>query len=263
MRRGAVFLLLAVLALASPALAADLRLGLAVEPGSIDPHYHNFGGNKSLMPNLFDALTSIDAQDRLGPGLAVAWKLVDDTTWEFKLRDGVTFSDGTPFTADDVAFTIERVPNVPTTVTDMSEYVKPIARVEVVDRLTVAVPYQGAVPARAGVSVGDRHRVAPAWRGREHVRLQQRQGEGPVTAGRATWIVRLAARRRNRSRRWGRRWRRGRLDRRWRRGLLLSARREERHGNDHDCHRRTTEQPVTGHCFGSGDHPFLLTLSCS
>ena len=69
MRRGAVFLLLAMLALVSPALAAELRLGLAVEPDSIDPHYHNFGGNKSLMPNLFDALTSIDAtgQARAGP----------------------------------------------------------------------------------------------------------------------------------------------------------------------------------------------------
>src|SRR5579863_10107005 len=128
--RSAALLLLAMLALASPAMAADLRLGLAVEPDSIDPHYHNFGGNKGLMPNLFEALTSVDARDRLGPGLAVSWRLVDDATWEFKLREGVVFSDGTAFTADDVAFTIERVPNVPTTVTDMSEYVKAIARVE-------------------------------------------------------------------------------------------------------------------------------------
>ena len=53
--------------------------------------------------------------------------LIDDTTWEFALRSGVTFSDGTPFTADDVAFTLRRVPKVPTTVADFSEYVKPIA----------------------------------------------------------------------------------------------------------------------------------------
>jgi peptide/nickel transport system substrate-binding protein len=146
MRRGVMFLLLVALALASPATAAELRLGLAVEPDSIDPHYHNFGGNKGLMPNLFEALTSMDAQDRLGPGLAMSWRLVDDATWEFKLRDGVVFSDGTPFTADDVAFTIERVPNVPTTVTDMSEYVKAIARVEVVDRSTVRLHTKGAFP---------------------------------------------------------------------------------------------------------------------
>jgi peptide/nickel transport system substrate-binding protein len=146
MQRGIVFLLSAVLAMASPAMAAELRLGLAVEPDSIDPHFHNFGGNKSLMPNLFEALTSMDAQDRLGPNLATSWRLVDDATWEFRLRDGVTFSDGTKLTADDVAFTIERVPNVPTTVTDMSEYVKAIERVEVVDPLTVRFHTKGAFP---------------------------------------------------------------------------------------------------------------------
>jgi peptide/nickel transport system substrate-binding protein len=56
------------------------------------------------------------------------------------------FSDGVPLTADDVAFTIERVPNVPTTVTDMSEYVKPIAHVEVVDPVTVRFHTSGAFP---------------------------------------------------------------------------------------------------------------------
>jgi peptide/nickel transport system substrate-binding protein len=146
MRRGVVFLLSAMFALATPVLAAELRLGVAVEPDSIDPHYHNFGGNKGLLPNLFDALTAMDARDRLGPDLAVSWRLVDDATWEFKLRDGVTFSDGAPLTADDVAFTIERVPHVQTTVTDMSEYVKAIARVEVVDRLTVRFHTTGPFP---------------------------------------------------------------------------------------------------------------------
>ena len=146
MRRGVVFLLSAMFALATPVLAAELRLGVAVEPDSIDPHYHNFGGNKGLLPNLFDALTAMDARDRLGPDLAVSWRLVDDATWEFKLRDGVTFSDGAPLTADDVAFTIERVPHVQTTVTDMSEYVKAIARVEVVDRLMVRFHTTGPFP---------------------------------------------------------------------------------------------------------------------
>ena len=98
------------------------------------------------MPNLFEALTAMDAQDHLTPDLAVSWRLIDDATWEFKLRPNVTFSDGTPLTADDVAFTIERVPNVPTTVTDMSEYVKPIARVEVVDPLTVRFHTKGPFP---------------------------------------------------------------------------------------------------------------------
>jgi len=146
MRWHMASLLAAMFALAAPAFALDLRLGLGVEPDSIDPHYHNFGGNKGLMPNLFEALTSMDPQDHLTPNLALSWRLIDDMTWEFKLRDGVTFSDGTPLTADDVAFTIERVPNVPTTVTDMSEYVKAIARVEVVDQHTVRFHTKGPFP---------------------------------------------------------------------------------------------------------------------
>src|SRR3954451_3026369 len=79
-----------LLSLATPAFSADLRLGLAVEPDSIDPHFHNFGGNKGLMPNLFEALSSMDPQDHLTPNLAVAWRLIDDATWEFQLRPDVT-----------------------------------------------------------------------------------------------------------------------------------------------------------------------------
>ncbi|MEJ0018840.1 MAG: ABC transporter substrate-binding protein [Acetobacteraceae bacterium] len=168
-RRCLAFLLSAMCALAAPAAAADLRLGLAVEPDSIDPHYHNFGGNKGLMPNLFEALTSIDAQDHLTANLAVSWRLIDDATWEFRLRPGVKFSDGTALTADDVAFTIERVPAVPTTVTDMSEYVKAIARVEVVDPLTVRLHTKGPFP------------LAPEYLSAIGI-VSRRHGEGATTS---------------------------------------------------------------------------------
>ena len=63
-KRLAVLLLAAAIGTAH---AADLRLALAVEPDSIDPHVHNFGGNKNLMPNLFESLTALDAQDRSSP----------------------------------------------------------------------------------------------------------------------------------------------------------------------------------------------------
>jgi peptide/nickel transport system substrate-binding protein len=129
-----VFLLLTGI---TPALADDLRLALAVEPDAIDPHVHNFGGNKSFMPNLFDALTAIDANGKLVPNLATSWTLVDDLTWDITLRPNVTFSDGTVLTADDVAFTLARVSTAPTTVANFSEYVKGIAQVEIAgpDRL--------------------------------------------------------------------------------------------------------------------------------
>ena len=169
MGRSLAFLLAAVFGLATTVAAADLRLGLAVEPDSIDPHYHNFGGNKGLIPNLFEALTSMDAQDRLTPGLAIAWRQIDNATWEFKLRPGVAFSDGTPLTADDIAFTIERVPNVPTTVTDMAEYVKAVARTEVIDSHTLRFHTKGPFP------------LAPEYLSAIGI-VSRRHGEGTSTA---------------------------------------------------------------------------------
>jgi peptide/nickel transport system substrate-binding protein len=134
-----------LLVISVPAKAADLRLALAVEPDSIDPHIHNFGGNKAFMPNLFETLTAIDANGRLVPNLAIAWMLINDTTWDITLRSDVTFSDGAELTADDVAFTIHRVSAVPTTVANFSEYVKGIERVDVIGphqlRLTTFGPF--------------------------------------------------------------------------------------------------------------------------
>ena len=94
MRRLCQTLALLFLISRLPAQAADLRLALAVEPDSIDPHVHNFGGNKAFMPNLFETLTAIDANGRLAPGLATDWTLENDTTWDITLRPDVSFSDG-------------------------------------------------------------------------------------------------------------------------------------------------------------------------
>jgi peptide/nickel transport system substrate-binding protein len=130
----------------APALADDLHLALAIEPDSIDPHVHNFGGNKAFAPNLFDTLTTIDAFGRLTLRLATGWTQIDDTTWDITLRTDVAFSDGTEFTADDVAFTLHRVTTVPTTVADFSEYVKGIARVEVVSPHELRLITRGPFP---------------------------------------------------------------------------------------------------------------------
>ncbi len=129
-----------------PVQAADLRLVLAVEPDSIDPHVHNFGGNKAFMPNLFETLTAIDHGGHLVPNLATSWTLIDDTTWDITLRQDVTFSDGTKFTAEDVAFTLRRVPAVPTTVADFSEYVKGIANIEVTGPYQLRLTTHGPFP---------------------------------------------------------------------------------------------------------------------
>ncbi|MCU0820089.1 MAG: ABC transporter substrate-binding protein [Beijerinckiaceae bacterium] len=97
----------------SAATAQELKIGLAAEPSSADPHFHNLTPNNQVARHVFETLISQDEFQRLGAGLAQGWKLIDDLTWEFTLRPNVKFHDGSPFTADDVIFSFNRVPNVP------------------------------------------------------------------------------------------------------------------------------------------------------
>jgi peptide/nickel transport system substrate-binding protein len=99
---------------ALPVTAQELRIGLASEPTSIDPHYHSLSPNIGISQHIFDRLVASDATERLVPQLAESWKVSEDgLVWEFKLRQGVKWHDGSPFTADDVIYTFERVPTVP------------------------------------------------------------------------------------------------------------------------------------------------------
>ena len=127
----------ALLIPALPAGAQTLSMGLAAAPTSVDPHYHTFSPNESLDAHIFDRLVEMDAASRPSPGLATSWKLINDTTWEFKLRPGVTFHDGSPFTAEDVAYTLDRVPRVVNSPGSFAIYTKPVTRVEIIDPLTV------------------------------------------------------------------------------------------------------------------------------
>ncbi len=103
---------LAVAAVVSAgAWAEEIRIGIYSEPSSMDPHFHNLGPNNAFMAQVFGRLVEMDHQQKLQPGLAVSWKTVNDTTWEFKLRKGVKFTDGSDFTADDVIFSFDRASN--------------------------------------------------------------------------------------------------------------------------------------------------------
>ena len=116
--------LLSSVFLCVPAIAGQIVIGLGSEPSSIDPHYHNLGPNNQVARHIFDRLVHTDEGQRLGPGLAESWKPLNDTTWEFKLRKGVKFHDGSSFTADDVLFTFERAPNVEASPSSFALYTK-------------------------------------------------------------------------------------------------------------------------------------------
>lgn len=129
-----------------PAMAQDLRIGIASEPSSADPHFHNLGPNNQLRRNIFESLVGADEKQKLFPLLAESWKPLDDTRWEFKLRDGVTFSDGSAFDAYDVVYTICRIPGVPDSPSLFTTYTKFIQDVEVVDPLTLIFHTEGPYP---------------------------------------------------------------------------------------------------------------------
>ena len=120
----AVLVVAAAMFLGGAASAKELTVGLASEPTSMDPHFHNLGPNNSLLSHLFDALVLQDENQSLVPGLAVSWRAINDTTWEFKLRQGVKFHDGSPFTADDVVFTFQRAPDVEGSPSSFGTYTK-------------------------------------------------------------------------------------------------------------------------------------------
>lgn len=127
------------LALPAPLLAQEreLRIGLSGAISSIDPHFAVLSSNTALAHHFFDSLVKQDAQFQPQPGLALSWQVVEPQVWEFRLRPGVQFSDGTPFGAEDVVASIERAPNVPNSPSSFATYTNSIERVEATGPLTV------------------------------------------------------------------------------------------------------------------------------
>lgn len=145
MCRLAAALLLACVLGAQPTHAADLSIALGADVTSIDPHFHNLTPNNNVANHIFESLVAKNARGQLTPALAESWRALDDLTWEFRLRRGVKFHDGSEFTAADVAHSIDRVPAVPNSPSPFTTYTKQITEKIIVDpytiRLKTAAPY--------------------------------------------------------------------------------------------------------------------------
>ena len=115
----------------------EVSIGLQAAITSMDPHFHNLSPNNALSLHIFQPLIQRDENQKLIPALATSWKALDDLTWEFKLRKNVRFHDGTPFTAEDVVFTLKRVPDVPNSPSSFATFTKPIIDVKVIDPHTI------------------------------------------------------------------------------------------------------------------------------
>ena len=105
-------------------IADDLKVALAAEPTSMDPHYQNLTINNSFATQIYNALVLQDVNQNLIPGLATSWKPVDDRTWEFSLRKNVKFHNGASFSAEDVIASMERAANVPNSPSSFATFTK-------------------------------------------------------------------------------------------------------------------------------------------
>ncbi|RDJ22105.1 ABC transporter substrate-binding protein [Bosea caraganae] len=127
------------------AIAQTLTIGVRAGPESIDPHYTATGTHAETLKHVFDTLTWSGDKLQIEPRLATSWKAIEPNVWEFKLRSGVKFHDGSDFTAEDVKFSIERIPTVagpnPTTI-----YVRRVKEVKIIDPLTVHIVTDGPAP---------------------------------------------------------------------------------------------------------------------
>ncbi len=131
--------LVAASVLAASAFAQSISIGLSGDITAFDPHYHNVGPNNAAAAHVFERLVGMDERQRLVPALATSWRAVNDTTWEFKLRKGVKWHDGSDFTADDVIFTVDRVPKVPNSPSSFTTYVKNIKAITAPDAHTLMI----------------------------------------------------------------------------------------------------------------------------
>src|SRR4051812_8153014 len=129
--------------------AAELSIGISADVTSLDPQYLATQHNVEIGWNVFSALTRVDEKARIMPGLAVSWRAVDPLTWEFKLRKGVKFHDGSELTADDVVYSLVRPLAIAGSPGGFAVYVRRIVSKQIVDpytiRLKTATPY-GAMP---------------------------------------------------------------------------------------------------------------------
>lgn len=126
-------LILAMLAATAAAAQPRGELGIALlaAPTSLDPHFEGSTPNINALAHLYDALVEEHGPGDLRPGLALSWRLLDAETWEFTLRPGVRFHDGTPLAPEDIAFSLARVGQVPGSPNPLTPFTRAIAAQEV------------------------------------------------------------------------------------------------------------------------------------
>ncbi|WGX97808.1 ABC transporter substrate-binding protein [Nocardioides sp. L-11A] len=124
---------------------STLRWAISSAPRSLDTAHAFDGTSVTVINELLEPLVVVDPQGQLEPKLASSWRQTDAVTYVYTLRDDVTFWDGSPLTAEDVVFSIERHLD-PAVASEYGTYVKDIASVTATGALEVTFTLKTAVP---------------------------------------------------------------------------------------------------------------------
>jgi peptide/nickel transport system substrate-binding protein len=133
------------------AMAAEAPESITIaapgQPNKLDPHFQD-GAMRRTMENVYERLIERDLVDPsiFVPRLAASLpRLVDETTWELKLRRGITFHNGAPFNAATAKYSIERVLS-PELDSDLAEQIEKISSVDIIDDYTIRINTNGPDP---------------------------------------------------------------------------------------------------------------------
>lgn len=164
--------------IAGAANAETLHVGVQGLPDSLDTSVSSFAA-LNLALQTMDPLIKRDNSGKPLPGLAKSWEAVDDLTWRFDLRDDVTFHDGTPFTAEDVKFTLDYI-LAPDSVYGSKRRITQIDSVSVVDPHIVEIktkkPFPTLIIGLSDIPIEPKHYVEAE--GREAM-IKAPMGTGP------------------------------------------------------------------------------------
>ena len=135
--------LLAFGAIAPAAEASELVVGFTRDADTLDPGNHRNRETETIIRNMYDGILTRDSSMNILPELSESYTQVSPTVYEFKIREGVTFHDGSAMTAEDVKFTLDRLTQEGAMGNDQTSPRKsllgPLSEVEVVDGSTVRV----------------------------------------------------------------------------------------------------------------------------
>lgn len=121
------------------AQSSTLRCGLKLSPTSMDPHFR-LSGEQTILRSLHARFVGMTPDGKPEPSIAESWRTIGDgTVWEFRLRADAKFSDGSPITAEDVAYSLARVPTITGSAGAYHIFVRAITGTEVKDARTIHI----------------------------------------------------------------------------------------------------------------------------